>query len=832
MRVSVIGAGKMGLPLACRFAACGAEVISCDIRRDVVDSINDGISPIDEPGVPELLARMVAEHRLQAMSDATAATRESDVVVVIVPVLLTERNEPDLSVIRSVTRQIAAGLHAGMMISYETTLPVGGTRSLIALLEISGLKAGIDFDLVFSPERVKSQRVLLRLTENPKVVGGITPEAARRAEQFYAEYLGAPVINVNTLEAAELVKLAGMVYRDVNIALATELARYAEQVGVELAPVIAAANTDQEAALLSPGIGVGGHCTPIYPYFLLWDGERRGIDLDLTRKARAVNDQQPAYILDRVEREWMTLRNRHVLILGLGFRPQVKEHTCSPAFQLRRDLERRGAHVTLYDPLYSDDELRTHGFRPGSLAVAPTPEVIVLNTGHADFHDLDFTALASAGLKVVIDGRGFWKPDDVRLVGLVYIGVGRPSASSTAKENSIVPVSRPWLSGWEIDAAARPIRSGWVAQGPEVIAFEKEFAEYVGAPHACAVSSCTTALHLALRALGVGSGDEVITVSNSFIATANAVCYTGALPVFVDVDPCYYNMDPEKIEQAITSKTRAILCVHQVGMPCDLKSIADIAHKHRLPLVEDAACAIGSEILWNGCWERIGKPHGDVACFSFHPRKLVTTGDGGMLTTANADWNHKFRLWRQHSMSVPDAARHSAKQVVFEEYVELGYNYRMTDIQAAVGREQLKRLPAMLERRRMLTARYAELLSGIPGIGLPKQPSWARSNWQSYCVRLPQQFDQYSFMQKLLNGGISTRRGVMCAHREPAYASMPRCVRFPLTESEAVQDRTIMLPLYHQMTEAEQDRVVAAVANACTLFSASVLSPATGLDKR
>lgn len=192
-----------------------------------------------------------------------------------------------------------------------------------------------------------------------------------------------------------------------------------------------------------------------------------------------------------------------------------------------------------------------------------------------------------------------------------------------------------------------------------------------------------------------------------------------------------------------------------------------------------------------------------------------------MLTTANADWDRKFRLWRQHSMSVPDAARHGAKQVVFEEYVALGYNYRMTDIQAAVGREQLKRLPVMLERRRMLAGRYAELLSGIPGIGLPKQPSWARSNWQSYCVRLPQQFDQHCFMQNLLDEGISTRRGVMCTHREPAFDSMPQCVRFSLTESEAVQDRTIMLPLYHQMTEAEQDRVVAAVANTCTLFSAS-----------
>ena len=817
MKVTVVGAGKMGLPLACRFASQGAEVIACDSRRDVVDSINAGISLLDEPGVPELLAQVVAEGRLRASSDTTAAARESDVVVVIVPVLLTADHQADLSIIHSVTRQIAEGLHPGMMVSYETTLPVGGTRSLIPFLESSGLKAGVDFDLVFSPERVKSRRLLLRLTENPKVVGGITPAAAERAEQFYGTYLGAPVINVSTLEAAELVKLAGMVYRDVNIALSNELARYAENVGVDFASVIAAANTDQEAALLTPGIGVGGHCTPVYPYFLLQDADLRGIDAELTRRARTLNDQQPIHVLDRVEREWAPLSGRRVLILGLGFRPQVKEHICSPAFQVQRELKRKGAQVFLYDPLYSQDELSAHGFCPGSLAVIPAPEVIVLVTGHNDFRSLDFSALARSGLKVVVDGRGLWRPEQVRKAGLRYIGVGQPNDGEFNRSFRSLPVARPVLGTREVDAAARAIRSGWVAQGPEVAAFEREFAEYVGAPQACAVSSGTAALHLALKAVGVGHGDEVITVSSSFIATANSVCYLGATPVFVDVESSYYNIDPEKLKAAITSRTSAILCVHQVGVPCDLERILQIAREHEIPVVEDAACAIGSEIGWHGQWEKVGKPHGDVACFSFHPRKLVTTGDGGMLTTANAAWDRKFRLWRQHSMSVPDTARHQAKEVLFEEYPELGYNYRMTDIQAAVGREQLKRLPSMLKRRRFLAERYNEHLSGIPGIGAPKEPPWGRSNWQSYCVRLPKHCDQRAVMQKLLDKGISTRRGVMCAHREPAFAAMPQCVRFPLTESEAVQDRTIILPLYHQMTEAEQDRVVAALSDICTV---------------
>ena len=257
---------------------------------------------------------------------------------------------------------------------------------------------------------------------------------------------------------------------------------------------------------------------------------------------------------------------------------------------------------------------------------------------------------------------------------------------------SQVPIARPVIGESEMRAVQRPLVSGWLTQGPEVAAFEREFAAYTGAPHACAVSNCTTALHLALRAVGVSTGDEVITVSHSFIASANAVRYCGAVPVFVDIQPGSYNIDPAGIEAAITARTRAILVVHQLGMPCDLEPIVEIAHRRGLRLVEDAACAAGSAILWRGEWEPIGRPHGDVACFSFHPRKVMTTGDGGMLTTRNADWDRQFRLWRQHSMTVADTARHGSSTVVFEEYSELGFNYRMTDLQAAVGREQLVRL--------------------------------------------------------------------------------------------------------------------------------------------
>lgn len=372
----------------------------------------------------------------------------------------------------------------------------------------------------------------------------------------------------------------------------------------------------------------------------------------------------------------------------------------------------------------------------------------------------------------------------------------------------MIPITRPWMDEREEDAARRVIRSGWITQGPEVARFEAAFAATVGATHACAVSSCTAALHLALLAVGTREGDHVLTVSHSFIATANAIRYCGAVPVFVDIERSTYNIDPTKLEDSITPRTRAILSVHQMGMPCDMGAIVEIAGRRGLAVIEDAACAVGSAILRGNEWQPVGRPHGDIACFSFHPRKVITTGEGGMLTTSRDEYDKAFRRWRQHSMSVPDTVRHGSPEVVFETYTETGFNYRMTDLSAAVGCVQLERLAEIVSERRVLAERYRQLLSDAEEVELPEEPVWARTNWQSYCVRLPARADQKRVMQYLLDRGIATRRGIMCSHLEPAWSEREWIAGAGgLSESEQAQRQCILLPLYPGLTESEQEQV-------------------------
>lgn len=383
---------------------------------------------------------------------------------------------------------------------------------------------------------------------------------------------------------------------------------------------------------------------------------------------------------------------------------------------------------------------------------------------------------------------------------------------STVPKQAIrtVPLTRPFFGPEEEKAVLEVVRSAWVSQGPRVAEFEKSFAEFVGAKHAVAVSSCTTALHLALVALGIGAGDEVICPSLSFIASANCMAYVGATPIFADIQRETYNLDPSRIEEAFTPRTRAILVVHQVGLPAALNEILAIARKRNLIVIEDAACAVGSE--YEGT--RIGRPEGALACFSFHPRKILTTGEGGMITTQDKELSQRLRRLRQHAMSVSDLARHKAEDIVIESYDEVGYNFRMTDMQAALGLVQLGRMNEFLARRRALASRYATKLSKLGWMTPPSEPANCRHNFQSYMVRLNpgSPISRNDLMRELLARGIATRRGVMAIHHEPPYRNSQWDKRLP--ETNAAADETFILPLFHQMTEEDQDYVVECIDNA------------------
>ena len=370
----------------------------------------------------------------------------------------------------------------------------------------------------------------------------------------------------------------------------------------------------------------------------------------------------------------------------------------------------------------------------------------------------------------------------------------------------MIPITIPYLGDEEQQAVGLVLESGWLTQGPRVAEFERVVADYCGAAHAVAVSSCTAALHLALLALDIGPGDEVICPSMSFIATANAIRYTGATPVFADVDPATYNITADTIRAVVTPRTKAILVVHQIGLPADLDPIHALADRFGLQVVEDAACAIGSR--YKG--RRIGS-HGQMVCFSFHPRKVISTGEGGMILTPNPEHAARMRLLRQHGMSVTDAVRHDARQVIVERYVCLGYNYRMTDMQAAIGIEQMKRLDWICRRRRQLAHGYTQALDDHPWLRAPHVPAYAEPNFQSYAVQLADNapISRDELMQQLLDQRIATRRGIMLAHRESPYAGSVQPGQ--LTASERASDRSVLLPLFPQMAEQQQAAVIEAL---------------------
>ena len=423
--VAVVGAGKMGLPLAAQFASHGWHVIAVDVNPAVVDAINAGHSHVgEEPGLAEMVTAVHAEGRLRATIDAAAAARAADVVVLIVPVMLDQRRQPDYRYMDPAVDSIAPGIHPGSTVIFETTLPIGDTRRRFAprLEKASGLVAGQDFHVAFSPERLFSGAVLANLAAYPKLVGGTVPASTDRAASFYASVLDAEIVAMSSSEAAEFSKLADTTYRDVNIGLANEFARAADLHGIDVTEVIAAANSQPYSHIHMPGIGVGGHCIPVYPHLLL----ARAPGLQIVETARRVNDGQVDRALGALATHLGGLAGAPVLVLGVTYREGVKELAYSRAIPLIDDLRAVGADVAAYDPLLAPEEIAALGARSWSWGEPGPFRAIVTQTADRRFGELDPAWFPN--LAVVYDGRNSLRALSLP-AGVAYLGVGVQAAT-------------------------------------------------------------------------------------------------------------------------------------------------------------------------------------------------------------------------------------------------------------------------------------------------------------------------------------------------------------------------------------------------------------------
>ena len=429
--VAVVGAGKMGLPLAAQFATHGWNVTAVDVQASVVAAINEGRSHVtEEPGLAEAVRAGHAAGRLKATTDGAAAARASDVVMLIVPVMLDDEQHPDYRYMDAAVASIAPGVHRGSLVIFETTLPVGDTRNRFTprLEEASGLRADEDFFVAFSPERLYSGAVFRNLAAYPKLVGGIGPASTDRAVAFYSSVLDADVIRLSTAESAEFSKLADTTYRDVNIALANEFARYADRVGVDIQEVIQAANTQPYSHIHQPGLGVGGHCIPVYPHFLL----SRAPEMELVSLSRRVNDGQVGVAIRGIQKVLGGLEDVPVLVLGLTYREGVHELAYSRALPLIERLAFHGAVVSAWDPLLTPEEVERCSAVPWQWGQPSDARAIVTQTGDARFRDLDFRWFPR--LELLFDGRNSLRTLPLP-AGVAYHGVGvqapEPRAAAT-----------------------------------------------------------------------------------------------------------------------------------------------------------------------------------------------------------------------------------------------------------------------------------------------------------------------------------------------------------------------------------------------------------------
>jgi nucleotide sugar dehydrogenase len=420
--VTVVGLGKIGLPLAAIFANCGHYyVYGADINKTVVDKVNQGISHVDnEPGLDELVAKAYESKTLEATVDTSKAVSKSEVVVVIVPVLTKGNGTINYQYIDSAVEDIARGIKKGTLVSFETTLPAGDTRNRFGktIEKISGLKMGVDFFLSYSPERVYSNRIIKDLSTYPKVVSGLNSESLQLAADFYQKGLNCDILPVSSLEAAEFTKVAECVYRDVNIALANELAMYANKLDIDIMEVIKAANSEPYSNIHLPGIGVGGHCIPVYPYFFINNGLEEG----LTTLSRRINDDMAKYAVGLAEGSLGSLRDKRVLILGLSFRGNVKEPTKSSTLLLIDELKEKGAAIYVDDPLFEAGEISKYGVVPFSKQRAEEIELIILQAYHDEYKNMDFSAFKNC--KLVLDGRNVLDKQAIMQQGIPYLGIG------------------------------------------------------------------------------------------------------------------------------------------------------------------------------------------------------------------------------------------------------------------------------------------------------------------------------------------------------------------------------------------------------------------------